>query len=234
MTRYLMVATSVVAGILVTWAGSAVAWAQSTCADLSGTLDTGTCRIHATTDTYTFNASFPVDYADPQPVTDYLTQTRDGFINVSQMPGSRNLPYQLDANAVEYHSGTVPHGTQSLVFKIFQDVGGAHPVTWYKAFNYNLDSRQPISFDALFTPGSKPLTVIFPIVQRDLERQTGAHDSIPQSDGLDPSHYQNFAITDDEVIFFFSQGELLPSVAGANVAHVPRSAIGALLAPLPA
>jgi hypothetical protein len=116
------------------------------------------------------------------------------------------------------------------VFKIFQDVGGAHPVTWYKAFDYNLDSAQPITFDTLFKPASKPLTVIFPIVQSQLARQTGQPSLISQGEGMDSSHYQNFAITDNELIFFFSQGELLPSVAGANVVHVPRSAVAGVLA----
>jgi Protein of unknown function (DUF3298) len=228
--RAVALAAAILLGCQIGWQSGGVAWAQSPCTDLNGTVDNNVCHVHATTDTYTFDATFPVDYANMQPIIDYLTQTRDGFINVSQMPGSRNLPYELDAHAVEYHSGTPPHGTQSVVFKIFQAVGGAHPVTWYKAFNYNLDTSQPITFDTLFKPGSHPLAVIFPIVQRELARQTGQPVSIPQGDGMDPSHYQNFAITDDEVIFFFSQGELLPSVAGANEVHVPRSAVASLLA----
>ncbi|MBV9090730.1 MAG: DUF3298 domain-containing protein [Mycobacteriaceae bacterium] len=230
MTRSLKAAAVLAAGLLLGLPGGTVARGQTPCADMGGAVDNNTCQIHAATNTYRFDATFPVDYANMQPMIDYLTQTRDGFINVSQMPGSRNLPYELDANAVEYHSGTAPHGTQSAVFKIFQDVGGAHPVTWYKAFNDNLDTSQPIVFDALFKPGSKPLAVIFPIVQRELARQTGQPVSISPGDGMDPSHYQNFAVTDDELIFFFSQGELLPSSAGANEVHVPRSAVAPVLA----
>jgi hypothetical protein len=45
------------------------------------------------------------------------------------------------------------------------------------------------------------------------------------STGLDSSHYQNFAITDDQLIFYFAQGEMLPSFSGATQAAVPRSAI---------
>ena len=164
-------------------------------------------------------------------MTDYLKQTRDGFINVSQMPGSRNLPYELDITAQAYRSGTPDRqGTQSVVLEIFQDVGGAHPVTWYKSFNYNLDTRQPITFDNLFKPDTKPLPVIFPIVLQQLEKETGQPSVIPEGDGLDPSHYQNFALTNDELIFFFGQGELLPSVAGANVVRVPRTAVAPMLA----
>ena len=45
------------------------------------------------------------------------------------------------------------------------------------------------------------------------------------STGLDPTHYQNFAITDDELIFYFAPGEMLPAFAGATQAQVPRNAI---------
>jgi hypothetical protein len=47
---------------------------------------------------------------------------------------------------------------------------------------------------------------------------------------LDPANYQNFAITNDGVIFFFSQGTLLPEAAGATQVLVPRSVIDPLLA----
>jgi Protein of unknown function (DUF3298) len=43
-------------------------------------------------------------------------------------------------------------------------------------------------------------------------------------------NYQNFATTNDAVIFFFSQGELLPEGAGATQASVPRSAVDPMLA----
>ena len=49
--------------------------------------------------------------------------------------------------------------------------------------------------------------------------------SISPGDGRDPSHYQNFAVTDDAVIFFFGRAELLPSYAGATSVTVPRNDI---------
>ena len=138
----------------------------------------------------------------------------------------------MDITNEEFRSGRAPGGTQSVALKIYQKVGGAHPLTWDKAFNYNLDTHQPITFDTLFTPGSKPLPVIMPIVQKEFDTQLGNH--IPVSDGLDPSNYQDFAITDNDLIFYFGQNELLPSAAGAMVVHVPRSAVASMLAPLPA
>jgi hypothetical protein len=231
--RNFKAAAALAAGVFLLSPDIGVASAQNPCADLGGNLDGAKCTLHATNPTYALDASFPVDYADQQAVTDYVTQTRDGFVNVSQMPGSTSLPYQLDIDSEENHSGQPPHGTQSVALKIFQDTGGAHPTTWYKAFNYNLDARKPITFDTLFNAGTKPLDVIFPIVKRELERQTGINGPmVSPGEGLDPSHYQNFGITDTELIFYFAQGELLPQSAGANTARVPKDAVASMLAPL--
>ncbi|MGV0739101.1 esterase [Mycobacterium syngnathidarum] len=218
------------AGALLGWLGMPVAAGQSACADLGGTVDGDQiCQVHTANAAYTLDYTFPVDYPDQQAVAGYLIQTRDGFVNVSSMPGLRDQPYVLDAKGTAYSSGT-PARTQSLVFEVYQNVGGAHPQTWYKTFNYNVATRAPITFDTLFKPGSRPLDAVFPIVQRELQKQSGVEQAIPPTIGLDPAHYQNFAITDDAVIFFFGQGELLPEAAGASQANVPRSAVAALLA----
>lgn len=198
----------------------AMAGAQSNCDALGGTATDGVCHVSASKPTYVMDLRFPTDYPDEQAIVDYLLQNKDGFVNVAQ-PGSRNLPYEMDATSETFSSAQ----TQSVVLKIFQDVGGAHPTTWYKAFTYDLGQRRPVTFESMFPAGTKPLDAIFPIVRSELERQTGLIGVISPGDGMDPLHYQNFAITDDAVIFFFGQGELLPSDAGATSASVPRMSL---------
>ena len=163
-------------------------------------------------------------------MTDYLPQARVGFVNVSEMPGSRGLPYVLDAKGTGYRSGLPLLGTESLVFEVYQNVGGAHPQTYYQSFNWNLATKAPITFDSLFKPGTKPLDVIYPAVNDDLFRTQGVLNAVPQSVGLDPANYQNFALTDDKVLFFFSQGQLLAESAGPVQASVPRAAVAPMLA----
>jgi hypothetical protein len=221
--RYLIVAAVLAPAVLLGWPAAA---APPSCAGMGGTVDSGQmCHVHATGPTYTLNMTFPADYPDEQALVDYLAQNRDGFVNVAQTSGGRDQPYQLDATTDQQSSGQPPHNTRSVVLKLFQDVGGAHPSIWYKAFNYNLGTKQPITFDNLFAPGAAPLDAIYPIVQRDLERQTPLGATILPSTGLDSSHYQNFAITDDQLIFYFAPGEILPAFSGAVQAQVPRSAI---------
>ncbi len=229
--RILRVAAILVAGVLACSTGISTAAGQSACADLGGAVGPdGICTVHAANATYTLNFSFPNDYPDQAALTGYLTQARDGFINVADNPDAYNLPYELDAKGAGYSSGSPTGGTQSVVFTMWQNVGGAHPQTYYQSFNWDVDKRAPIKFDTLFKPGTKPLDLIYPAVEQDLQKQQGVIDGIPPSVGLDPSKYQNFALTDDAVLFFFSQGELFAEAAGPVQASVPRSTLAALLA----
>lgn len=200
--------------------------AQSACRDLGGTVAADqTCHFHTDTASYTLDFRFPVDYPDQQPPTDFLTQQRDGFVAwVAQQPaGARSHPDELDITSKAYHSS----GTQSLVFDVGEDTG-VHPVTTYKAFNYDLSKHSPITFDTLFKPGTEPLEVLNPIVQRGLDKR-GTAGPVSLND-LGVKAYQNFAITDDAVIFFFNQDGLLSHENGPLQVSVPRTEIAALLA----
>ncbi len=199
--------------------------AQPSCAALGGTIESGQlCLVSMTNSGYLLNMTYPTDYPDEQSLTDFLSQNRDGFVNVAQSSGARDVPYQMEVTAEQFHSGQPPRGTQSVMLKVFEDLGGPRPSTSYKGFNYDIAKRQPVTFDNLFAPGSKPLDAIYPIVQREVG-QNGPGAAISPGTGLDPAHYQNFAITDDDVIFYFAPGELLPSVAGTSQARVPRNAL---------
>lgn len=227
--RMMMSAALIAAGVLLGWSGAAVAAADSACTSLGGDLqDEQTCRVHTSTASYMLNMTFPTDYPD-QALTDFLIQNRDGFVSVaqtsSQTSGPRDVPYQMEVTSEQYHSGQPPTGTRSVVLKVFEDLGGPRPSTFYKSFNWDLAGQKAITFDTLFAPNAKPLDAIYPIVQREVGKQTGLGAAILPGSGLDAAHYQNFAITDDELIFYFAPGELLPSLAGASQVHVPRNAV---------
>jgi hypothetical protein len=163
--------------------------------------------------------TFPLGYPDEQAIIDYLSQTREGFVKVAQDPDAHSQPLEMDVTAESLRSAQ----TRSVVLKLFEDIGSAHPTTWYRSFTYDTARGKPVSFDTLFAPDAKPLDVIFPIVQRELETGTGLAGSVSPGDGRDPTHYQNFAVTDDAVIFYFGKAELLPSYAGETSVTVPRN-----------
>ena len=107
-------------------------------------------------------------------MTDFLKQDRDKFIDwVAKFgPGGRPRPYEYVVTAETYRSETPDSGTQSLVLEIDNDTGLAnegHPNTTFQAFNFDIGKHAPITFHTLFKPRTKPLEVLNPIVQRELD-----------------------------------------------------------------
>jgi Protein of unknown function (DUF3298) len=188
-----------------------------------------TCEIQISDPAYNVNISFRTDYPDQKSVADYITQTRDGFLNVAKSSAPRDLPYELDLTSTNYGSAIPPRGTQAVVFTIYQNAGAAHPQTQYKAFNWDQSYRKAITYDTLWRVDD-PLKTVAPIVQSELQKQTGQQVQIAPSAAYDPMNYQEFAVTNDGVIFFFGQGQLLPEAAGATQVLVPRAAIDPMLA----
>jgi hypothetical protein len=140
--------------------------------------------------------------------------------------------------STNYGSAIPPRGTQAVVFKTYENIGAAHPQTTFKAFNWDQTYRKAITYptpadDNKTTPlwrVDDPLKVVAPIVQSELQKQTGQPVSIAPTGLYNPMNYQDFAVTNDGVIFFFSQGQLLPEAAGATQVLVPRAAIDPMLA----
>jgi hypothetical protein len=225
----------VAACVLIGWAATGTATAQSACADLGGTIGPDQeCRVHSDTSSYTLDFSFPVDYPSQQPLTDFLTQQRDNFVDDihAEPAGYRPMPYSLAITASAYRSGTPTSGTRSLVFDIQNDEGGAHeghPNTSYEAFNYDLSKAAPITFDMLFKPGTDPLAVLNPIVEHELEKHWGPAVSAPLHEA-GVKAYRNFAITDDAVIFFLGEDQLLPDNVGPYQVSVSRTQLASILA----
>jgi hypothetical protein len=207
---------------------TSTAAAQSACDVIGGTVGPDqTCHLETDNAQYKLDIQFPVDYPDQQALTDALTQRRDSFVDwVGGMPSS-SVTRALHAIGKAFHSGTPASGTQSLVLTIGTD-GGVHPVTTYQALNYDLSKHAPITFDTLFKPGTQPLEVLNPIVQRELDKR-GATGALTLND-LGAKAYQNFAITDEAVIFFFNQDGLLPHERGPLRVEVPRMQLAGLLA----
>lgn len=228
--RSLIIAVVSAAAVAVMLPGGPAAAAPSAgCVGLGGTDSAHQCHVTTSAQTYTIDLTYPEDYPDQQALVDYLTQTRDGFLSIVNDSPARDRVYELQATAEQHRSGQAADGTRSVVLKLFEEVGGAHPSTWYKAFNYNLATNRPITFATMFASDANALDAIFPVVQRELGDELALGSTILPGAGQDPAHYQNFAITDDQVIFYFGQGELLPSSAGPTEVKVARSAIPPLV-----
>ncbi|MCV7384310.1 esterase [Mycolicibacter longobardus] len=233
-----------------------VAAPKDYCAELHGGNAGRTCEIQLSEPGYSVDISMPLNYPDQKSVAEYIAQTRDAFLNSAKSGASGSTPYKLSVKPTEYSSSIPPRGTQAVVFTVDQNVGGAQPQTTYKAFNWDQTYRKPITYAA--APDDKdhaplwqvddPLKTVAPIVQAELQQQLAPAPTqsgqsaattsatappqlpIAQTALYDPANYQNFAVVNDGVIFFFDQGVLLPGSAGALHVLVPRSAIDPMIA----
>lgn len=164
--------------------------------------------------------AFPIDYPDQRALADYLIAVRDDFVAAAESPPEHDWPYSLGATSTSHHSGDQATGTTSVVLTFSQDAD-PHPVTWFKAFNYDNGGQVPIELDSVLAPGARPLDVIYPAVRQELEKRWAPGE-------LDDATFGNFAITDAAVIFYFGQGQLLGHAEGPLEVSVPRSALAAL------
>lgn len=223
---------TVLVAIVVPLSGAAPAGAapKNFCIDIKG-VDTGTvCQITLTDPGYTVDISVPSNFPDMKSVAQFVAKTRDDFLNTARSSTPRTAPFALDISAATYNSFVPPRGQLSVILKVYQSVGAAGPQTSFKSFVWDQAYRKLVTFETLWQPAIDPLPIVFPAVQSELQKQTGQPVPISSAAGLDPANYQNFAITNDGVIFFFSQGGLLPEAAGATQVLVPRSVIDPLLA----
>ncbi|RFD24710.1 DUF3298 domain-containing protein [Mycobacterium uberis] len=224
------VAVLVAASILFGGPSVAMTAAKTFCDELKGVVAGQVCQIQIIDPAYQIDISLPSFYPDQKSLHDYVARTRDGFVNAAKSTVFRDVTNELNITSAPYGSAVPPRGTQSLVLKIYQTVGEGPPQTSYKAFNWDQGYRKPITYNTLWKPDTDPLPAIFPIVQAELQKQTGQPVTIAPDVGLNPANYQNFATTNDGLIFFFSQGQLLPDSVGATQAVVPRYAVDPMLA----
>ena len=225
-----LVAATLGAAVLVASPGVASAAPKNYCADLKGVTSADVCRIQVTDPGYTINISVPSNFPDMKSVADFVSKTRDSFLSAAKSSTPRDTPYALDITSTSYTSLVPPRGQLSLVLTVYHNTGAAHPRTSFKSFVWDQAYRKLVTYETLWRPDSDPLPIVLPVVQEDLQKQAGQPVPIIPAVGLDPANYQNFAITSDGVIFFFSQGTLLPESAGATKVLVPRSVIDPLLA----
>ena len=196
--------------------------------------DLGNCLYGAAGPSRSVDLRFPSDFPQEQAIVDYLDKAVDEFNADAGPLGTLDDPLpleQLEATSTRYSSGTPETGTQTVVVELDQTLRhAAHPMNWYQSFSYNNATQATITFNTLFRPGTQPLPAILPIVEQQLSVTAGAPITIDPATGLDPASYQDFAVTDEAVLFFFDKNQIHPAY-GATVVSVPRTAIAAMLSP---
>lgn len=187
-----------------------------------------TFHDHSETAQYTIDITYPTDYPDMKSVSDFVNADRGYFLDWIARFGHDGpfRQYMYDVSGKTY-SSTQP-ATTSLVLTIGHDTGAAHeahPETVFESFTYDLATQRPITYETLFKQDADVVSVLGPKVAALYDRPINRPAKLSLSD------FRSFALTDDAVIFFFGEGQLMPADnTGPRQISVPRSELAPLLA----
>lgn len=182
---------------------------------------------------YSYQYRFPTRIAsDPfiqNAISNYMQRMIEEFMGGVEMttdaPGALFLETEYE---IFYYK---PH-IVSIAFFTSTYMGGASPHLVVDAMTFDTEREQVLGLDDLFVGDVDYLPTIKAAVQADLVDQLGEdlRDFIEAGTGDDPANYNRFTITDDALIFFFSQGDVAPRAAGPRSAEVLLSDLGSIWA----
>ncbi|MCL4238541.1 MAG: DUF3298 domain-containing protein [Anaerolineae bacterium] len=121
-----------------------------------------------------------------------------------------------------------------IKFTAYEYTGGAHGMTTFQTFTFDLDAGRLLTLDDLFAPGTDPLAAIAPLAQASLAASLGDMsdaDWIAQGTSPDPANYQDWVLTPDALTFIFEQYQVAAYAAGPQTVSIPLVQIAGLLAP---
>jgi Protein of unknown function (DUF3298)/Deacetylase PdaC len=118
----------------------------------------------------------------------------------------------------------------SVLFSFNSYIGGAHPNTNTKSFNYDLNRGLPLSLADLFTPGSNYLNVISDYSIGELNK-IETTDHVESGAGPKIENFHSWNITPFGLQITFDAYQVGPYAAGHHVVVVPYSLLKPIIKP---
>jgi hypothetical protein len=135
--------------------------------------------------------------------------------------------YRLD---VSYEITDANKDFISVLFSFSSYIGGAHPNTNTKSFNYDLNRGSPVNLADLFIPGSNYLNVISGYSIRELKK-VETTDHVESGAGPKIENFHSWNITPFGLQITFDAYQVGPYAAGAHGVVVPYSLLKPVIKP---
>ncbi len=135
---------------------------------------------------------------------------------------------QTPAQATEFS----PHMV-SVVYSIYSYTGGANGSGFYQTLVYDVTNQLPLTLDSVLVPDYLP--ALSALIRAKLTEQLGDMTDptfIDFGAGEDVNNFRSWALTNDEMIFFFDEYQVAPGAAGPQELHIPLSELSTLLQPM--
>lgn len=142
-----------------------------------------------------------------------------------------SAPWSLSMDYEFYdHSPQV----RSLLLTIYEYSGGAHGNLGYKSFTYDVATGELYDLFDLFQDEFNPMPLLSSLTQAQLlatiSDMTDA-DWIASGTGEDPLNYQQWVLTETELVFLFPPYQVAAYAAGPQMVRIPLTDLSAILKP---
>ncbi len=124
--------------------------------------------------------------------------------------------------------------TQSYIYTVYEDTGGAHGNTYFKTFVFNKDTGALLSLADLFTSGSDYLGKLSSLSRTGLTASLGTFaDSTMLNPGTEAKeeNFQNFFFDNNYLVLLFPPYQVAAYAAGPQTLRIPASDLSGLLLP---
>lgn len=121
----------------------------------------------------------------------------------------------------------------SVVYSIYSYTGGANGTGYYQTLVYDVTNQLPLTLDDVLVEGYLP-TLSALVREKLLVQLADMSDQtfIDFGAGEDANNFRSFALTNDELIFFFDEYQVAPGAAGPQELHIPLAELTDLIQPM--
>jgi hypothetical protein len=133
---------------------------------------------------------------------------------LAQSPSSFDVSYQLISQKANIWS-------VQLHFMGYM-AGAAHPYTFSRTVNFDLQNSVEIQLEELFLPSSNYLEVISEYCKAELSRRDiGFEEGFQVGASAAPENYRNWNLSEDGLVITFDQGQVTAYAVGPQTVVVP-------------
>ena len=135
---------------------------------------------------------------------------------------------------VEYAPSLVRPELVSIIFQHSEYMAGAaHSLNFTSGWTWRLDTGELVTLEELFKPGAQYLPVLSGISRRELRETAADRGYFPEDidRGTEPKveNFKFFALTERELIVFFSPYQVASYAAGIPEVRIPYSELSAVI-----
>lgn len=200
--------------------------------------ETGACEIGATIEV---KIAYPLELVP----YDFATAVIDEFIKFRRteflQPIVDNFypsPSGMLALQMDYELFSFSDTVISLLYTVYDYTGGAHGMTTFQTYVFDLAGERVLTLNDIFQPGIDPLATVQPLARQILETQlTELGGMAPDATWLDqgtapiPENYANWVLTPDALVFYFPPYQVAAYALGPQIVSIPLADLSAALNP---